>query len=154
MTMQTFIKQLCEHCGIESETVEISVEEDEKVMTVQLALPEEDSGLFIGYRGETLSSLQRILRLTFQNELGDKKCVLNINEYREQREDKLKQMADSAAQKVLDTGREYVFNAFLPSYERFLIHSYISENQDFSELESVSEGEGKNRVLTIRKKSN
>lgn len=152
MTIQTFLTQLCEHCGLETDQIEVSVVEENGQVVIQLTLPESESGLFIGYRGETLSSIQRLLRLVFQEELQDKKCVLNINDYREQRSEKLQQLTESVAQRVLESGQSYTFNSHFPSYERFLIHSIISSNPDFSELESVSEGEGKLRALTIRKK--
>lgn len=152
MTIQTFVTQLCEHCGLEADQVEISIVEENDTTIINLALPEEESGLFIGYRGETLLSLQRLIRLVFQEELGDKKYVLNINEYREQRNKKLQELTESVARKVLETGNPYTFNSYFPSYERFLIHSIISTNPEFAGLESVSEGEGKTRLLTIQLK--
>lgn len=152
MTIQSFLTQLGEHCGLETDQISISIDEDETTV-INISLPEEESGLFIGYRGETLASIQRMLRLVFQEEMANKKIVLNINDYRQQRTKKLEDLVISVAQKVLETGRPYTFNSHFPSYERFQIHSIISSNPDFNELESVSSGEGTSRLLTIQLKS-
>lgn len=152
MTLETFIVQLAEHCGITPEEVTVSVREDENYLKVSLELPEEDSGRFIGFHGETLESLQRILRLIFQEDKESKKIILNINSYRQDRAERLKEITESIAQKVLETGNPYTFQSFLPAHERFIIHTTLSELEEGSQLESVSEGEGKLRRLTIQKK--
>ena len=152
MTLQTFVTQLCEHCGVDSEHVEVQVDEQEDQVTIQLNLPPEESGLFIGYRGETLASIQRLIRIAFHQELENKKCALNINEYREQRLEKLQELTETIARRVVETGEPHTFNRYYPSYERFVIHSTLNENPEFESLESVSEGEGADRRLTIRLK--
>jgi len=151
MTIQSYVTNLCKHSGIDQSQVEVSVDEAEDQVTVNINLPQEESGLFIGFHGETLSSLQRLIRIIFQKEHGDKKIVLNINNYREQRVEKLQEMAENVARRVLESGRPYTF-AYLPPNERFVIHTTISENPDFASLESVSQGEGAHRYLMIRLK--
>lgn len=152
MTIQTYLTNICQHSGIESDSVQIEMTEDEQAVTAAITVPQEDSGLLIGFHGETLSALQRLTRVVFQDELGERRLIININNYREQRAEKLRQIATRAAERVLETGRPYTFS-YLPANERFVIHSTISEDSAFSELESVSEGEGSHRVLTIRLKS-
>lgn len=154
MTIDSFIIQLCEHCGLSQENIVVKIdEEDTERIKVTVNLSEEDSGLFIGYHGETLDSLQRIVRLVFLRTFPDKKIELNINEYREEREEKLREMVENIGQRVLDSGRPYTFNSFLPAHERFIIHSTLSENSELSGLESISDGQGRNRRLTIQLKN-
>ncbi|MBP7843099.1 KH domain-containing protein [Candidatus Woesebacteria bacterium] len=158
MTIDTFLTQLCEHCGVAHEDIKLNVETLEKEIVLTLEVPESDSGIFIGHHGEGIDSIQRLLRIIFQdseNEEMDKKITLNVNGYREKREDRLKDLTYSIANKVLQTGRPYTFENYLPAHERFVIHSTLSEEKDFHELESISEGDGKERKLTIQlKKSN
>lgn len=154
MTIDTFISQLAEHCGVAPEDVKVSTREDGEYLKVSLELPEEDSGRFIGFHGETLESLQRILRLIFQESKEDKKIILNINSYRQDRAERLREITTSVAQKVIETGHPYTFQSFLPAHERFIIHTTLSEIPEGSEVESVSEGDGKMRRLTIQKKQN
>lgn len=150
MTIQSFLTDLSEHCGIDPQQITISVDENEESIAVQLDVPESDSGLFIGYHGETLDSLQRLVRIVFQESHGDKKIRLNVNQYRDQREEKLRSMARHGAEKVLETGVPYTFSVYIPSHERFVIHTALSEDESFADLESVSDGEGRDRRLTIR----
>jgi spoIIIJ-associated protein len=154
MTIQHFISNLCKHSGVAEEDIQVEVVEDEALnqTVVNVSLPEDESGLFIGHHGETLSAIQRLARLIFQDQLGDKRLFVNVNQYREQRAEKLKSRALMAAEKVLATGREYVFEG-LSSAERFVIHTAIGENPDFAQLETISEGEGRGRVLVLRLKA-
>jgi len=152
MTIQTYLTNVCQHSGIDPEQLQIDVSEADNVITAAITVPTEDSGLLIGFHGETLSALQRLTRVVFQADLADKRLVINVNNYREQRADKLREIAFRAAQRVLETGRPYTFS-YLPANERFLIHSALNDEESFSSLESVSEGEGMQRVLTIRLKA-
>lgn len=153
MTIETFLSQLAEHCGISPEEIQVTVTEDEEYVRVSIELPEEDSGRFIGFHGETLESIQRVLRLIFQEEHNDKKIIVNINQYRQDRADRLKEITQAIAKKVVETGQPYTFQSFLPAHERYIIHTTLSEIEEGSALESVSEGTGKNRRLTIQKKA-
>ncbi len=152
MTIQTYLTNVCQHCGLAEETLTVEMVESEGQIQANITVPTEDSGLLIGYHGDTLASIQRIARVIFQEELGEKKLVVNVNNYREQRAEKVVQMAQNAAERVLETGRPYTLS-HLPSHERFLVHSTLSENPDYASLESFSEGEEPYRVLVIRPKS-
>ena len=152
MDIQTYLTRVCQHTGLDETDVEISIEEDEKNVTVHVQVPQTDVGLFIGNRGETLASLQRMVRIVFHEDFADKHVMLNINDYREERQRQLEERAKDAAQHVLDSGRSYRF-PYLSSYERFIVHSALSEDSEFDELESFSEGEGRERRLIIQPKS-
>jgi spoIIIJ-associated protein len=154
MTITSFLTNLCKHSGIDEAAIAIESNEEssDETILVNVNLPEEDSGLFIGFHGETLNAVQRLTRLVFQDKYPDRKILININEYREQREEKLRAKAQQAAERVLASGRPYVFEG-LSSPERFIIHTAISEHAQADQLESFSEGEGRNRVLTVRLKA-
>ena len=160
MTIESFLTQLSQHCGVDSELISVSVEETDEKIVISLTVPEEDSGIFIGHHGDVIEALQRLIRIIFQDQesigetqLGNKKITLNINDYREQRRDRLTELTQRAAEKVLQTGRPYYFNSYLPAHERFIIHSTLSELEQYStKLESISEGYGRDRRLVIRLK--
>lgn len=156
MTIDSFLTQLCEHCGVADEDIKLNVENLESEIILTLEVPEDDSGIFIGRHGEGIDSIQRLLRIIFQdseNKEMDKKITLNINQYREKRQDRLKDLTYSIANKVLQSGRSYTFDSYLPAHERFIVHSTLSSEPGFNELESVSTGDGRNRMLTIQLKS-
>ncbi len=153
MTIDSFITQLCEHCGVEGEELNVTLDTSDSEIKATLDVPEDDSGIFIGHHGEGIDAIQRIVRIIFQdreNPEMDKKITVNINGYREKREDRLKDLTYAIGNKVLETKQPYTFNSYLPAHERYIIHSTLSEEAGFSELESVSEGTGKQRQLTIQ----
>ncbi|NCN06317.1 MAG: KH domain-containing protein [Candidatus Pacebacteria bacterium] len=151
MTTKTFLTQLCEHCGLTTDSVSYSEEQVENTKKITLTVPEEDSGLFIGFHGETLDSLQRLLRIIFQ-ESADEKIIVNINDYRQQRETHLQELTKLAVERVLQGESVYTFHSYLPAYERFIIHTALAEIPEAAELESVSTGSGRDRRLSIQRK--
>jgi spoIIIJ-associated protein len=148
MTIQDLTQRLLAHMGIEESQIEI---EEGEFISVQISVSEEDSGLLIGYHGETLASLQKVLQTMLQDKLEEKKLVLNVNDYKQRREAQLKEMTDRIAERVVETGETYVFG-YLPANERLIVHQTISQNEAYSTLESISTGEGMQRRLEIRPK--
>ncbi len=152
MTLQEFLTQLAQHCGVETTDEILQISEDEQFVTATFQLPEEESGRFIGFHGEGLASLQRVARLIFEEQYPEKKIVININDYRERRQAQLGEKTKNIVQRVLETGRPFTFQHYLPSHERFVIHTALGNLPEANEVESVSEGEGSARRLTIRLK--
>lgn len=153
MTIDQYLSQLLEHCGFAADQVQVEVQEEENQISVQINLDENESGAVIGYHGEGLESIQRMARVVFSSQYPDKKIVINVNDYRQKRNEKLEELTAKAAEKVLRTGQPFTFRSYLPAYERFVVHTTLSENSDFKGLESISAGEGKSRRLTIQKAS-
>lgn len=117
---------------------------------VQLQLSPADSGILIGYHAETLNHFQLILSLIVHQQLKSwHRLTVNINDYRQNREATLTEMAHNAAQRVRLTGQEVVM-PYLDSFERRFIHLALSQELD---LETVSLGEGRDRRLVIRSQS-
>ena len=101
-----------------------------------------DSGLLIGRRGNTLQSLQfivqSIIRQQFQEEV---RVSLDVEQYRQRREDSLREMADRVANRVAQTGRGITLEPMTPS-DRRVIHVYLSDRDDIR-TESIGYGEGR-----------
>lgn len=110
-------------------------------------IPEEKAGLVIGRRGETLDAMQYLLTLSAnRRELGYSKVILDINDYREKREDALKQLALRSAEKVKKTNKNMKLEPMNP-YERRIIHA---ELQKVEGVHTVSEGNEPYRRIVIR----
>ena len=153
MKIENYLTNLVQHLGLEEDSFTIKIEETEEEININLSVPDEDTGLFIGYKAEVINSIQRILRLIFSKEKTDKRISLNINNYREDRLVQIKEKLSEICLKLENDEDEYVF-PFISSFERFNIHSLISSDESFLEFESFSEGEGVERRLVIRKKAN
>lgn len=153
MTIQDYTQRLLAHMGVNDAQVEL-IENDQEWL-VQISIADQSAvGMLIGHHGETLSAVQRLLRIIFQSDLetAGAKLHININDYRQQRVEKLETMMMTIAQRVVETQEPYTL-PYLPANERFVIHSTLSEKPEFSALESISQGEGLGRRLTIRLKS-
>lgn len=151
MTISEYLNKLYTYLGGSQEELEMHIEETPERVEIALTLPEEEVSLFIGSRGETLEALETLLRSVFHDEYEDKKIIIDINGYVQRKEEKLKENALHVAYQVLDTGRPYVFG-YLNSYERYLIHSAISEDPELEDIETFSEDEESGRVLVIQLK--
>ena len=126
----------------------VRVEEKDEAFSVQIET--EDTGILIGYHGETLSSFQLILALMIYKKIGQwTKIIVNVGDWRQRREEALQQMALSSAEKVVTTG-EAVVLPDLSSFERRAIHMALA---DHPKVTTVSEGEGNERKLIIKPKS-
>ena len=141
MTTNDFITQLLAHMGVEDVTV--TAQEDDEAQTVGLTVNEQDSGLLIGRHAETIDSLQRVVRLVCQKD-GDKPIHVNINDFRERREERVRELARHVAARALESG--YPQSLRLPANERRIVHMELAS---MPEVEAVSKGEGSSRVLYI-----
>jgi spoIIIJ-associated protein len=125
----------------------VVVEELDDAVQVTLTVPEDASGILIGYHGEKIDALQLLTSLMYNQGKSDFKPVrLDINGYRERRQVGLAELADNAATQALQSGREIILPPLSPS-ERRLVHVHLSGRPDVS---TYSEGEGRNRRLIIR----
>ncbi len=139
--------------GLEESELEFEETEQDGKVYLNVTLPEEKAKHFIGAKGETLDSLEILTRLAHLDELeGVDRLTIDINGYRKDKENQLKEKAILVAQKVLETEHEYVFNN-LNSYERYLVHSTISEDKNLDRVETFSEDDAYGRVLVVRLKS-
>lgn len=136
------IKNFFDLLGLKTE---FEIKEDEE--SISLALDTEDTGIVIGYHGETLEALQLVIALMLAKETGSfKRVSIEVGEYKKNREEWLEKIAFDAKERALSEGRE-VFLSDLKSWERRVIHLLL---QDDKEVVSESSGEGKERVLVVK----
>lgn len=132
--------------------VAIDVKVDEAAETVDINLTGDDMGLLIGKRGQTLDSLQYIVRLVINKEFGGYlKVKVDTENYRERRKETLESLAKNIAYKVKRTRRPVTLEPMNP-YERRIIHSSL---QDDKYVSTRSEGEEPYRhvVVYLKKQS-
>lgn len=129
--------------------VEASVTVSEEDEAVRVNIQTEESGLLIGYHGQTLNSFQQILGMMVYKKAGEWiRLIVNVGDYREKREEMVKSLALRAAEEVALT-KEAQPLPFLVPFERRIVHMTLADHPD---VESVSEGEGKDRRIVIKPK--
>ena len=147
------IVRIFDFYDIEADEIEFEEKTEDGKTYLNIVLPDLHAKHFIGARGETLDSLEILVRLAHTDEFKEgEKLTIDINGYRKEREEKLRERALRVAQEVMETGREYIFND-LNSYERYLIHTAVAENPDIKGVETISEDDTYGRVLIIRPKA-
>ncbi len=125
-------------------SVEIESEEDEEA--VQLKVKGKDSGIIIGRRGETLDALQYLTSLVVnKNKEEYKRVTVDIENYRQKREETLVRLASRLADRVGRYRKNVTLEPMNP-YERRIIHSSLQNNKF---VETYSVGEEPNRKVVI-----
>ena len=142
--IEKIIKKFFISLGIDAKLI---ISEDEEAIGVTLET--DDTGIIIGYHGETLEALQLILSLLLAKEQGAfKRVSLEVGDYKKNRSEWLERLAQDAKERALSESKE-VYLSDLKSWERRVIHLLL---QDDKEVASESTGEGKDRVLVIKPK--
>lgn len=99
----------------------------------------------VGRDGEVLEALQELTRLSVLSATDNRsRLVLDIAEYRTERQGVLERLAKDAVAKVKDSGEEYAL-APMSAYERKIVHDVVAD----MELMSESEGEGSRRHIVV-----
>ena len=103
---------------------------EEKEDHILVTIKGENLNYLIGYRGETLNSLQVILTSVANNELKTHvRVILDIGNYREKREKALEDLAEKIAKTVVRTRKSVTLEPMTP-YERKIIHSKLQNNNN------------------------
>lgn len=133
-----YINFILKYLGVED--AEISAEENDEEIKISITCSG-DYGSVIGRRGETLDSIQYLTRLVANKGLDDyKRVAINIGDYREKRENVLRNLARRNAAKVRKYGGNAVLEPMNP-YERRIIHTAVQEIEGVSSHSVGSESE-------------
>jgi len=105
-----------------------------------------DLGVLIGTRGETLNAIQYLMRLMVGHKLRRRAdFVIDVEGYRQRREQALARLAERMADKVMKRGQPVSLEP-MPPHERRIIHITL---RDYEEVTTHSVGEGKRRKVRI-----
>jgi spoIIIJ-associated protein len=124
---------------------EVEIEEDEERITASIE-GEEDYGLLIGKRGQTIDALQLLcFQAAFRGMRERKRVVVDAAGYRGRRREKLTARADRAAEEAL-SGEHRVTMEAMSAQERRVVHEHLKERAG---VETYSEGDEPNRCVVV-----
>lgn len=112
----------------------------------------EQVGVVIGRRGDTIDAIQYLTNLYVnKNRHGDDYCRITVDteNYRARREETLKRLANSMANKVVKARKDMFLEPMNP-YERRIIHSALQKHK-YVETKSVGEEPNRRIVVTLKK---
>ena len=141
-SVQEFLNDFLKN--FENTKYEIKIEKE----FLSVEITGEGSTKLIGYRGETLNSLQTIIN-SVANKSSDSKVrvILNVGNYKEKREKALEELADKISKTVIKTGKSITLEPMV-AYERKIIHNRLQQN---SKVRTYSIGDEPYRKVVIEK---
>jgi spoIIIJ-associated protein len=124
-SVKKLVAELLERMGIRCQ---VTAHETEEAITVDVS--GRDLGMLIGWRGETLRALQTMTNLLASRHLGpERRVIVDVEKYRQRRENTVREIAFRAARQVKMTGDPITLDAMQP-FERRAIHMALAEDPD------------------------
>ena len=104
-------------------TVNVEAAETSRLNVTGEGDEREALGALIGRKGERLSALQHLVNLMLSKEMGGwTRVLVDVEDYRGRRERQLREIAERAARRVVETGKMLQLEP-MPALERRWIHS-------------------------------
>ncbi len=131
---------------VERTAAELNGYDEQDEPTLVLDIRGNDLSALIGRRGETLDSLQYLVRLLVAKEVGRYlHVVLDVEGYKAHRAQMLRQLALRMADRVATTHKPAALEP-MPANERRIVHLAL---RDHAQVRTESVGVGENRKVTI-----
>jgi spoIIIJ-associated protein len=116
---------------------------------LSLDIQGEDLGILIGRRGQTLASLEYIMKLMVVGRLKTWiPLTLDVGGYKKRRRDSLERLALYLAEQVKSRGRAITMEP-MPPDERRIVHLALAGDADVT-TQSIDEGEHRKVVISLR----
>jgi len=142
---KVILEKLLEHMAF-AVRVEVESGETSRLNVVGEGDEREALGALIGRKGERLSALQHLVNLMLSREMGAwTRVLVDVEDYRGRRERQLREIAERAAARVLETGKMLQLEP-MPALERRWIHLALRNNPDVA---TQSIGEEPNRRIVV-----
>ncbi|MDD6396627.1 MAG: RNA-binding cell elongation regulator Jag/EloR [Acutalibacteraceae bacterium] len=139
-----YLKEILESMGVRD--LEITEEVTDERTILNINGNDDDMGVVIGRRGETLTALQYLVSLAANNVCEEYfKVSLNVKNFREKREKTLEIVASKTAYKANKLQKNIALEPMSP-YERSIIHTAV---QAIDGVTSWSVGENEKRHVVI-----
>ncbi len=141
IAIDEFTIALIEGMGIDA-TVDVYDSGD----VIAVDVTTEETGLFIGQKGETVDAIQYLLNVVmYKNRPFLKKIVVDSEGYRQRRIEAIQGMAHRTARRALREKRPLSLPPMSPA-ERRVIHLFLKDNPNVT---TSSEGEEENRRVVV-----
>lgn len=113
---------------------------------IKVSIDATNNAILIGKNGQTLQAINTVVRGAVNSNFKHRfQCVVDINNYKKDRYDKVRSMATRIAKNVQRTKIAAVLDP-MPNDERKIVHQTLSK---MKHIKTESEGDGRNRRLRI-----
>lgn len=131
---------------------DITVKQEGDVTRVEIHSNE--ASRIIGWHGETLNSIQHVLKSivrTAENLERTPLIILDVDKYRAMQEEKVKKIAEAKADFVRRTGNRIALSPMSPYFRR-VVHLHVANHPNLQDLTTESVGEGDYRQIVLKLK--
>lgn len=143
--IEKFVKDFIEKLPTKDLKYEVKKEEN----TIKVDIKDNEAAYLIGYRGDTLNSLQSILSNIASNGRQEKvRVLLNISNYREKREQDLTNLAKRIAESVEKSKKSITLEPMV-AFDRKIIHTVL-QNSDKVKTYSVGKEPYRKVVVSLK----
>ena len=147
--LETLLARMGVIASVECQTKPQPGAGEEADEVIVLDVTGDDLGILIGRRGQTLSSLQYVVRLIVTHQTKVRvPIVIDVEGYKKRRYEALQALAHRMAEQVRTRGRPFTLEPML-AYERRIIHLALANDPDVT-TESVGDGETRKVVIMPR----
>lgn len=137
------LEGILSHLGV---SCSVEIRPDPEPGIVVLDVTGESGGLLIGRRGQTLDALEYLVnRMVGRDEGSPGRAVIDVEHYRERRQEHLSGMARRLAEKAKQTGHPVTLNPMSPR-DRRVVHMAL---QGDDAVTTRSQGDGQYRQVMI-----
>jgi len=131
---------------------EITVRMDGDITRIDIASNE--ASRIIGWHGETLNSIQHILKSIIRTKDKLERTpliVVDADGYRAMQEEKVRNIAEAKAEFVRRAGSRVALSPMSPYFRR-IVHVYVANDPALQDLTTESVGEGDYRQIVLKLK--
>jgi spoIIIJ-associated protein len=142
--LEDFISGIVDRAGLDLWVEELEADDQSKTIELQLAGP--DKARAIGRDGQVLDAIQHLaISAAANNGLTGKRIVIDIDHYRQRRDDWLREEAQRLADEAIESGEPLDFEP-MSARERRLVHLAVAEIEGVT---TESHGQGNERFVRL-----
>ncbi|MFH0820683.1 MAG: R3H domain-containing nucleic acid-binding protein [Candidatus Peregrinibacteria bacterium] len=148
LVIKETLEKLLEVLGISFSGVKVTKESND---AFYVEIESEHSSLLIGWHGETVASIQHLLKcLLYEAGLESKvQVVVDIDGYKKRQEESVLRLAERKAELAIETGKEVKLPPMSPYFRR-KVHMHLANSPKFKdEVTTESVGVGNERAIKI-----
>lgn len=148
--IEAIVKKLLKEMGFNEVVIDVKKDnslKDRELLIIDIKLDPKEAKYFLSENALGLNALQHLIRiLVFKSNLSSIFLMIDINNYRKERESFLTELALKVAQKVRRTKKPVILEP-MSAYERRVIHLKLAEYPD---IVTESIGEEPERKIVVR----
>ena len=148
--LETLLSKMGITASVVSQAQPFIKDEEGDTVPITFDIKGDDLGILIGRHGQTLSSLQYIVRLlTAHQTQSSALIIIDVEGYKQRRYESLRALAWRVAEQVKVRGVPFRLEP-MPAYERRIIHLALADHPDIT-TESTGEGMARKVVVSLKK---